>query len=81
MSKYVSVVSRHYTGYLSAQRFETEDRQIEDQLDFVDLVDPPVADHNEIRIGPEDKPTSQPEPSEGETASDIPFSDADRQIM
>ena len=81
MSKYVSIVSEHYTGYLSAQRFETEHHQIEDQLGSVDLVDTSVADHIDTRIGSEDKPTSQPEPSEGEPASDIPFSDADRQIM
>lgn len=80
MSKYVNIVSEHCTECLSAQRFETEHHQIEDQLDFVDLVDPPVADHIEVRIDSEDKPTSQPE-SSGEQASDSPFSNADRQIM
>jgi hypothetical protein len=60
------------------QRFESEQQQVEDQLDTKDSQ---VAGQLETQTRLEDRFISQAEPLEVDHVSDILFSNADRQIM
>jgi hypothetical protein len=63
------------------QRFETEQQHVEDQLDMEDSTVAQSAGQYRNQIDSEDETRSRLEPSDGEQPSDIPCSNADRQIM
>ncbi|KAG9206170.1 hypothetical protein G6514_004892 [Epicoccum nigrum] len=60
------------------ERFETEQQQVEDQLDIKGFQ---VAGQLEIQTGLENQFISQAVPPEVDQVSDTLFSNADRQIM
>jgi hypothetical protein len=67
-----------FATYSPVQRFETEQQQIEDQLDIKGFQ---VAGQLEIQTGLENQFISQAVPPEVNQVSDTLFSNADRQIM